>query len=309
MLSGGSLFGSDSYGPVIWSDDGDRAFTWHDEQVMELDLVQGGMTPLTDSIPPPHAIALDENNRLLVVSQPRDFANLTLYSMEKGAPILCYLLQEEGHVIDLHCHDGELTVVGKGYLIRLDLSTGAPFESPGWIGRPLPADLAFDAGMAEVLQQEGIVQYRHESRSIPIESAGILRSIFLSHHGRSLLIQDGRDLSLLMPDGSNRPAGVIEDDERFAGAQYSSAGEKLIVVIERPGVVEGNRTTRLEIRDAHTGDRIQFLRSARSIQGVDHFEGPYAAAIHPNGKWLLVNWFLTGIQLWDMEEWNLIQKW
>lgn len=308
-LPGGGAHGSDAYGPLIWSDDGRRAYTWHDDQVMELDLEMGEMTPVTDSIPPPHAIALDEENRLLVVSQPTDFTNLTLFSMDEGEPVLCYLPREKGQVIALNCHDGELTVVGRGYVARLDLFTGAPLDSIEWIGRSVPADLSFRGGNVDVLQQQLVVEYDRASRSIPVGTDGILRAVFAGRNGRSFLEQRGGDLQLLMPEGSARPAGKIEPDERFAGAQYSREGEKLLIVIERPGVNEGNRTTRLEIRDACTGERIQFLRSARSIRGVDQFEGPYSAAIHPDGKWLLVNWLLTGIQLWNMEDWSLLQTW
>ncbi len=310
LAASGGAYGADAFGPVIWSEDGLRAYTWHDERIVELDLLEGGLTPLTDSIPVPHAIGVDEGNRSVVVSSPSAEPRAVLYSIDSGESILCYTMTGRRTLLSLSCYDGLVTAVGVGYAVRFDLLTGEREPPIDWVGRARPIDISFERDRAVVLQQDRIVEYGHTLRESSFESDGLRRALFTGPYGWSVLEQRENDLVLIFQGGEERSAGTLAPDERFSGAQYSPAGEKLLVVIEMPGVTEGNRTTRLEIRDGKNGERIQFLRSAQRIRGADHFESPLAAAIHPNGQWLIVNWPLTGIQLWEMgEEWALLHSW
>ncbi len=296
---------SDAFGPVAFSLSGDTVFTWHDGKLMGL-RVEGGMTPVTDSIAVPRACAVDDASKIVAVSPPAGEARVTLYR-GRSAEGFVSLLPGTGRVMVLAAAEGTLTVVGEEGAAKFALPSGEPL---GMTVRPFeapPVDFTVGPGGVTTLFSRAIVG--PDGSTSPITSGMTGRSIFPAPGGFALLGQRADSLFLELPGGSTRPAGLLRGDETLLGAAWSRTGERLLLVIEMPHANRGNRTSRVDVIDTLTGKRIRFLRSTWNDGGVDRFETPIAAAFHPNGRWLLVNWRLTGIQLWEIDSWELVQHW
>ena len=296
--------GGASFGPIVWSADGSRITAYHRHRIAEMTVVEGDEVWLTDSIPPPRALAVYEADRLLIVAPERNPPSLDFYSPGDLEAVRS-LVRLPGPVDLLRVNDQTLLIAGAGYMQKRSLPDGGVVDSLRWDPPRRPVDLAVVDERELLLLPDRLVRLNGAPRFDPILSGGEAIALGKGEKGPTCLVASSGVVLLLSADGERSEIIRLEREERVIGGAFSpSLGLVALAIHVDPGA---NTTwpSRLDFRDAVTGELRKRFRSARIYRDIKEFEDPTAFSLDPSRRLFAVVWPSSGSQIRDTGDWGL----
>ncbi|MFH1277054.1 MAG: hypothetical protein ABIK65_01555 [Candidatus Eisenbacteria bacterium] len=295
------------FGPMVWSPNGEFVVSWHRARIASMPLAESKAVWLTDSLPPPPAIAVSWENSTLFVPAGGDGgspARVDRYSPEESGAEVC-LVGFKTLPSLLLLREGRAMVAGPGYCDVRDPVSGALLDSLRWSPPVPPRGLRPWEGGCALLLEDRLVVIDGEPgfRSLPASSTGIALAPF--QEGPALLVLREGSIILAGPGDRERLVGNLEPGEIVIGADVTPDGHLAALAIRVDPGSAAPYPSRIDVRVTDTGDLAKRFRSARILSGEKDFEVPVAAAFDPSGRFLALSWPSSGTQIWAVEDWSL----
>lgn len=295
------------FGPMVWSPNGEFVVSWHRARIASLPLVESKEVWLTDTLPPPPAIAVAWEGSTLFVPSTGEGGGpdrLDRYSPGDVRPEVCFVALP-APATRLLFREGRLVVGGPGFCDVRDPSSGSLLDSIRWSPPLPPRDLGpWGGGSALLLENRLVLRNGGPAiRSLAEPEAGI--ALAPLPEGPALLI--GRNRSVLLAGPGEKEGGIstLEPGEIVIGADVTSDGRLVVLAIAVEPGSSATYPSRIDVREIGTGDLAKRFRSARIRRGEKEFEIPVAAAFDPSGRFLALSWPSSGTQIWAVEDWSL----